>query len=147
MNAPKVDKETVFGLTVDRWFQVTQTFGVPTLFMFFVCYLVWTYIPPVVDGHIKLLEQNIETNRETTIALEEIHATDEENIEINKQASETLLKIQQRTEEQMPVLEAILQGDYPSMEWRDKVNKEHKSTEDKVDQIQSTLDDMNKRIP
>jgi hypothetical protein len=49
------------GISIDRWVTIVQTVGMPTMFMAFVMYLAWIYIPPVVAGHVELLEKTGQT--------------------------------------------------------------------------------------
>lgn len=50
-----------WGVPLDKWLSVFQTIGFPTLFMGFVLYMAWCYIPPIVAGHVKLLERTGDT--------------------------------------------------------------------------------------
>lgn len=67
------------GVSAETWIRWLQTFGVSTALVFFMCVLAWKYIPPVVDGHLKLLESTSqtlqkmdETLRQSTTVLQEI---------------------------------------------------------------------------
>jgi hypothetical protein len=51
----------IWGLTVDKWVALIQTLGVPLLFMAFVLYMAWVHVPPLVQGHVKLLERTGDT--------------------------------------------------------------------------------------
>lgn len=67
------------GVTVETWVRWLQTFGVSTALVCFMCVIAWKYIPPVVDGHLRLLESTSqtlqkmdETLRQSTTVLQEI---------------------------------------------------------------------------
>jgi len=51
----------VWGISIDKWVVVIQSVGVPTLIILFLMWLAYSYIPPVVDGHLKLLERTSAT--------------------------------------------------------------------------------------
>jgi len=64
---------------------VLQTVGVPTLFMLFIMYLAWQYVPPVVSGHVELLQKTGKTLesmdatlRQSNVILTEVNATEQE---------------------------------------------------------------------
>ena len=76
---------TFIGLTVDRWVALIQTLGVPLLFMAFVLYMAWVHIPPLVNGHVKLLERTGDTLesmdatlKQSNAILSEVNATEME---------------------------------------------------------------------
>jgi len=67
------------GVSAETWIRWLQTFGVSTALVFFMCVIAWKYIPPVVDGHLRLLESTSqtlqkmdETLRQSTTVLQEI---------------------------------------------------------------------------
>lgn len=69
------------GVSVDLWVKWFQTVGVSTALVAFMCVLAWMYVPPVVDGHLRLLESTSqtlakmdETLRQSTAVLQEIVA-------------------------------------------------------------------------
>jgi len=51
----------VWGVPIDKWVLVIQSVGVPTLIVLFLMWLAYSYVPPIVDGHLKLLERTSET--------------------------------------------------------------------------------------
>ena len=73
------------GVTVETWMKWFQTVGVSTALVAFMCLLAWKYVPPVVDGHLRLLESTSqtlakmdETLKQSTVVLKEI-------VEVQKQ--------------------------------------------------------------
>jgi hypothetical protein len=69
------------GVTAETWVKWFQTVGVSTALVAFMCLLAWKYVPPVVDGHLRLLESTSqtlakmdETLRQSTVVLQEIVA-------------------------------------------------------------------------
>jgi len=73
------------GVSVELWVKWFQTVGVSTALVAFMCLLAWKYVPPVVDGHLRLLESTSqtlekmdETLKQSTIVLKEI-------VEVQKQ--------------------------------------------------------------
>lgn len=50
-----------FGVPLEKWLNIFQTVGFPTLLVGFLLYMAWCYIPPVVAGHIKLLDRTGQT--------------------------------------------------------------------------------------
>jgi len=51
----------IWGVSIDKWVVVFQSVGVPTLIVLFLMWLAYSYVPPIVDGHLKLLERTSET--------------------------------------------------------------------------------------
>jgi len=45
------------GLTPEKWVSVFQSVGFPTALVAFMLYLAWCYLPPVVQGHVELLQK------------------------------------------------------------------------------------------
>lgn len=73
------------GVSAEMWVKWFQTVGVSTALVAFMCLLAWKYVPPVVDGHLRLLESTSqtlekmdETLKQSTIVLKEI-------VEVQKQ--------------------------------------------------------------
>jgi hypothetical protein len=64
----------ILGLPVTTVTYLVNSVGVPILLLAFGCYLMWMYIPPVVDSHLELLN----TTRETLKAMEETLRADTE---------------------------------------------------------------------
>jgi len=76
---------TVWGIPIDKAISVLQTVGVPTLFMIFVCVMLWQYVPQVVAGHVQLLERTgatlekmDETLRQSNVMMKEILSVEQE---------------------------------------------------------------------
>lgn len=51
----------IWGIPIDRAIALLQSVGVPLGFMIFVCYLAWSYLPPVAAAHIELLKRTGDT--------------------------------------------------------------------------------------
>jgi hypothetical protein len=61
----------VLGIPIDKLINIIQTLGIPTLFMCFILYLVWCYVPPVVNAHVRLLERTGDTLEKMDITLQQ----------------------------------------------------------------------------
>lgn len=61
----------LWGIPVDRAISVVQAVGIPTVFMFFICYLAWSYVPTVAAAHIRLLERTGDTLEKMDITLQQ----------------------------------------------------------------------------
>ncbi len=82
-------------MSTERWVALIERLGIPGAFMFFICLGLYQWVPPVVDGHVKLLERTgdtletmektleqtnllmkevVETERKTEIFMAEVHA-------------------------------------------------------------------------
>jgi hypothetical protein len=75
----------IFGVPVDRAIAIIQAVGIPTVFMFFICYLAWSYVPTVASAHIRLLERTgdtlekmDETLRQSNLMLKEVADSEKE---------------------------------------------------------------------
>lgn len=60
---PSVNNGSVrwLGVSIDKWVQLFQSVGFPTILVGFLLYLAWCYIPPTVQGHLKLLQRTGDT--------------------------------------------------------------------------------------
>jgi hypothetical protein len=85
--------------------------GLPTALILFGCLMAYRYIPPVVSGHVELLE----TTRDT---LEQMEVT-----------------LRQSTE----MLEILAEASYPDDEFRTRIYSEHADAQDKIDDIHEAV--------
>ena len=108
---PKTTNGTFWGLSVERWASILQSFGIPTLFMFFVCYLVWTYLPPVVSAHLDLLEKQ-------RASLQSMDETLDENCKM---------------------LRVIEQHEYPRKDFRERVYGDHDKAQQSLERIEKLV--------
>lgn len=60
-NGTSQDTPKWLGVTLDKWVNLFQVVGFPTILLSFLLYAAWCYIPPVVNGHIRLLERTGDT--------------------------------------------------------------------------------------
>ena len=101
----------LWGIPIDRAIIILQTVGIPTLFMIFICYLVWSYVPPVANAHIKLLERTGDT-------LEKMDETLKQSTKILTELSE------------VEKLKPVFMSD---------VRASHTKAQDSLDRIESTV--------
>jgi hypothetical protein len=77
----------LWGIPIDRAISIIQTVGVPLLFMLFVLYLVWSYLPPVANAHIELLQRTGDTLEKMEGTLKDYNKTIEEFSKLGKETS------------------------------------------------------------
>jgi hypothetical protein len=77
-----------WGVPLDKWLSTFQTIGIPTAFMIFVMYIAWCQIPPLVEGHVKLLERTGDTLESMDEALRQSNAI---LLEVNDTGKKTRL--------------------------------------------------------
>jgi hypothetical protein len=75
----------IWGIPLTLLVSVFQSVGVPTLLLGVIVYGAWRYLPPVVDGHLKLLLRTSETLdsmdktlKQSTSILHEINTTEQQ---------------------------------------------------------------------
>lgn len=73
------------GVSVDLWVKWFQTVGVSTALVAFMCLLAWKYVPPVVDGHLRLLESTSQTLEKMDETLKQSTVVLKEIVEVQKQ--------------------------------------------------------------
>lgn len=83
--AEKDDTVRIWGIPVDKAISILQTVGIPTLFMIFICYMGWVYIPPVVQGHVRLLERTGETLEKMDDTLKQSNTMIQEVVDVERQ--------------------------------------------------------------
>lgn len=86
----------VWGIPIDRAIALLQSVGVPLGFMIFVCYLAWSYFPPVAAAHIDLLKRTGDTLEKMEGTLKDYNSTIDE---FSKLGKETSIFMQQSREE------------------------------------------------
>ncbi len=76
---------TFLGIPLDKIISLIQTLGIPTLFMLFVCFMIYRYVPTIVEGHVELLkrtgdtlEKMDETLKQTNTLMSEVAAVERE---------------------------------------------------------------------
>lgn len=96
-SVPQKNGTTLWGISIDKWVSLLQSIGIPTLFMIFVCYLAWTYVPPVVSAHMRLLERNGD-------ALESMEHTLKENMQSIQKNGDAIRENMDNTEETVKLM-------------------------------------------
>lgn len=97
-----------WGLTVDRWIALMQTLGVPVLFMAFVLYMAWVHIPPLVEGHVRLLERTGDTLESMDHTLKQSNAILNEVNETEVETKTFMQKVCSEHEAQQKKLDVII---------------------------------------
>ena len=82
---------TWWGLSVDKWVGLFQSVGFPTLLVAFLLYTAWCYLPPVVQGHVKLLERTGDTLESMDKTLKQSNAILDEVNEV-EQSTKTFME-------------------------------------------------------
>lgn len=95
------------GVTVETWVRWVQTFGVSTALVAFMCVLVWRYIPPVVDGHLKLLESTSQTLQKMDETLRQSTTVLQEIVEVQRQTKMFFENVTREHHEMATDLETI----------------------------------------
>ena len=103
------------GLSVEAWITVFQSLGIPTLFMVWVCWMVYSYLPPVASAHIELLKRTGDT----------LESMDETLTQSNK------------------MLDQLANQQYPQEDFRDMVHEEHMTAEKMLEEIKRGVDKLN----
>jgi hypothetical protein len=122
MTPAKQDRESTLGISAATWSRVIDRVGIPGAFMLFICYLLWLYVPPIVTGHLDLLRENVDSNREGV---------------------KTLNKMEAEQSRQNMMLEKMCEGKYPDLDWRDETRTEHKV----MKEVLQRIEEHTKRIP
>jgi len=99
-----------FGITVDKWFTMIQTIGIPGAFMAFICLGLYQYVPPVVKAHMNLLDRTGQT----------LESMDETLQQSNK------------------MLNQIMEVEQSTQAFMDQVLQDHRNFQDKLDDIHGT---------
>lgn len=73
------------GVSAEMWVKWFQTVGVSTALVAFMCMLAWKYVPPVVDGHLRLLESTSQTLSKMDETLRQSNAVLQEIVAVQKQ--------------------------------------------------------------
>lgn len=77
----------LWGIPITTLTSLVQSFGIPTLFMVFILYLVWSYLPPVATAHIELLQKTGNTLQEMDKTLKDYNTTIQEFSQLGKETS------------------------------------------------------------
>lgn len=81
------DVVKLWGIPITTLTSLVQSFGIPTLFMIFILYLVWSYLPPVANAHIELLQKTGDTLQEMDKTLKDYNVTIQEFSALGKETS------------------------------------------------------------
>lgn len=73
------------GVSAEMWVKWFQTVGVSTALVAFMCLLAWKYVPPVVDGHLRLLESTSQTLSKMDETLRQSNSVLQEIVAVQKQ--------------------------------------------------------------
>jgi len=73
------------GVSAEMWVKWFQTVGVSTALVAFMCLLAWKYVPPVVDGHLRLLESTSQTLSKMDETLRQSNTVLQEIMTVQKQ--------------------------------------------------------------
>ena len=73
------------GVSAEMWVKWFQTVGVSTALVGFMCVLAWKYVPPVVDGHLRLLESTSQTLSKMDETLRQSNTVLQEIMTVQKQ--------------------------------------------------------------
>lgn len=88
------------GLPIDKWIGVFQSVGVPTLLLGFILYAAWSYLPPVVDGHLMLLRQTGNTLEKMDETLQQSNMVLGEIADIQRSTKTFMQEVQNCHEQQ-----------------------------------------------
>jgi len=89
----KKEDTKIWGIPVNVLVSILQTVGVPTLFMIFICYLGWQYIPTVVSAHVELLQRTGDTLDDMNKTLKEYDKTVQEFSDLGKRTSDFMERV------------------------------------------------------
>lgn len=92
------------GVSAEMWVKWFQTVGVSTALVAFMCLLAWKYVPPVVDGHLRLLESTSQTLEKMDETLKQSNTVLQEIMAIQKQ---TKVFVEQTTADHQRMAESL----------------------------------------
>lgn len=95
------------GVSAETWVRWLQTFGVSTALVFFMCVIAWKYIPPVVDGHLRLLESTSQTLQKMDETLRQSTTVLQEIVEVQRQTKMFFESVTRDHDEMAADLESI----------------------------------------
>ena len=101
------DSVKIWGIPLDKCISLIQTLGIPTLFMIFICYLAWSYIPPVVSAHVRLLERTGDTLEKMDETLQQSNIMIEEVVEVERQTKSFIAECTEAHTKAQSTLEKI----------------------------------------
>lgn len=115
------EKENVvklWGIPITTLTSLVQSFGIPTLFMIFILYLVWSYLPPVANAHIELLQKTGNTLQEMDKTLKDYNVTIQEFSKLGKETSEFMknaTKAHDDAQQSLDKIESVIIKDKPNV--------------------------------
>ena len=93
-NNSKTEESTqvkIWGIPLDKAVSLLQTVGIPTLFMLFICFMLYQYVPTVVKGHVDLLQRTGDTLEKMDETLKQSSNMVEEIIQVQRE-TKTFMK-------------------------------------------------------
>ena len=84
-----------WGIPIEMCLNIFQTVGLPTIFMVFILYLVWSYLPPVASAHIRLLERTGDTLEKMDQTLKQSNLMIAEVADVERQTKNFMLEVKQ----------------------------------------------------
>ena len=117
--APETDDSpTLWGMSTKTWVALFQNLGIPTLFMGFVCFMAYRWVPPIASAHIDLLQRTGDT----------LESMDDTLAQSNK------------------MLEALANRSYPGDDFREMVHEEHLAHDVLIEECKATLEEIGAKI-
>lgn len=95
------------GVPVSQWATLFQTVGFPTLLICFLLYAAWCYVPPVVEGHIQLLNKTGETLSKMDLTLQQSNVILQEIVDVERETKKFFHQVESDHNEQKAVLNEI----------------------------------------
>lgn len=109
---------TMWGMTGKTWLMLVQNLGIPVLFMAFVLFMAYQWLPPLAEAHISLLKRTGDTQ---------------------ESMNDTLAQ-------QRDILETIANQPRPSEEFATQIHDEHMRTENIVKDSAEKINDIHKVV-
>ena len=112
------DVVKLWGIPITTLTSLVQSFGIPTLFMIFILYLVWSYLPPVANAHIELLQKTGNTLQEMDKTLKDYNVTIQEFSKLGKETSEFMKDVNKAhsdAKQSLDKIESVIIKDKPNV--------------------------------
>jgi len=100
---------TWWGIGIDKWVQLFQSVGFPTALVAFLLYVGWSYIPPVVEGHVELLKKTGQTLESMDNTLQQSNAILGEVNEVEQSTKQFMEAVQSTHGQQNDKLDTIIE--------------------------------------
>lgn len=96
------------GVSVDAWANLIERVGWSTIMLMFVGWMIWKYVPPVVDAHVKLLDRTGDTLESMDETLKQSNAILLEVSDVERETSAFMKHVDETHEKQNGKLDVII---------------------------------------